>query len=76
VAGAPRQAVAPIVARLAKANVSIATTLLVVLTVATIIALPLGLPLGYVRLHWGLHGWIWPAAHYEGGMSVLLAGHR
>jgi hypothetical protein len=36
---------APIVARLAKANVSIATTLLVVLTVATIIALPLGLPL-------------------------------
>jgi BASS family bile acid:Na+ symporter len=36
---------APIVARLAKANVSMATTLLVVLTVATIIALPLGLPL-------------------------------
>ena len=36
---------APIVARLAKADVSIATTLLVVLTVATIIALPLGLPL-------------------------------
>jgi bile acid:Na+ symporter, BASS family len=36
---------APIVARLAKANVGIATTLLVVLTVATIIALPLGLPL-------------------------------
>src|SRR6476620_1406541 len=36
---------APILARLAKADVSIATTLLVVLTVATIIALPLGLPL-------------------------------
>jgi BASS family bile acid:Na+ symporter len=36
---------APIIARLAKADVSIATTLLVVLTVATIIALPLGLPL-------------------------------
>jgi BASS family bile acid:Na+ symporter len=36
---------APIIARLAKADVSIATTLLVVLTVATVIALPLGLPL-------------------------------
>ena len=36
---------APILARLAKANVSISTTLLVVLTVATTIALPLGLPL-------------------------------
>jgi bile acid:Na+ symporter, BASS family len=36
---------APLLARLAKADVSISTTLLVVLTVATIIALPLGLPL-------------------------------
>ena len=36
---------APILARLAKADVSIATTLLVVLTAATLIALPLGLPL-------------------------------
>ena len=36
---------APLLARLAKADVSIATTLLVVLTAATIIALPLGLPL-------------------------------
>jgi BASS family bile acid:Na+ symporter len=36
---------APLLARLAKANVSISTTLLVVLTVATVIALPLGLPL-------------------------------
>ena len=36
---------APILARLAKADVSIATTLLVVLTAATIIALPIGLPL-------------------------------
>jgi len=35
---------APVLARLAKADVSVATTLLVVLTVATIIALPLGLP--------------------------------
>ena len=36
---------APLLARLAKADVSISTTLLVVLTVATIIALPIGLPL-------------------------------
>ena len=36
---------APLLARLAKADVSIATTLLVVLTAGTIIALPLGLPL-------------------------------
>ena len=36
---------APLLAKLAKADVSISTTLLVVLTVATIIALPLGLPL-------------------------------
>ena len=36
---------APILARLAKADVSIATTLLVVLTVGTIVALPIGLPL-------------------------------
>ena len=35
---------APILAKLAKANEDIATTLLVVLTVATIIALPIGLP--------------------------------
>ncbi len=36
---------APILARLAKADATIATTLLVVLTVGTMIALPLGLPL-------------------------------
>src|SRR6478735_3671371 len=36
---------APLLAGIAKANVSIATTLLVVLTVGTILALPLGLPL-------------------------------
>ena len=35
---------APVLAKLAKADVSVATTLLVVLTVATVIALPLGLP--------------------------------
>ena len=36
---------APLLARLAKADVSIATTLLVVLSAGTIIALPVGLPL-------------------------------
>ena len=36
---------APILARVAKADVGISTTLLVVLTVGTVIALPLGLPL-------------------------------
>ena len=36
---------APILAKLAKADASIATTLLVVLTLGTIIALPVGLPL-------------------------------
>jgi BASS family bile acid:Na+ symporter len=35
---------APILARLAKADADIATTLLVVLTVATVVALPIGLP--------------------------------
>ena len=41
---------APLLAGLAKANVSISTTLLVVLTVATMIALPLGLPFAIERL--------------------------
>ncbi|WP_456825785.1 bile acid:sodium symporter family protein [Cellulomonas sp. P5_E12] len=36
---------APILAKLAKADVSIATTLLVVLTLGTVVALPVGLPL-------------------------------
>ena len=36
---------APVLAQLAKADAGIATTLLVVLTVATVIALPIGLPL-------------------------------
>lgn len=36
---------APVLAKLARADVGIATTLLVVLTAATIVALPLGLPL-------------------------------
>src|SRR6188768_1936808 len=36
---------APVLAQLAKADAGIATTLLVVLTVATVVALPIGLPL-------------------------------
>ena len=36
---------APILAKLAKADVGIATTLLVVLTLGTVVALPVGLPL-------------------------------
>jgi BASS family bile acid:Na+ symporter len=53
---------APIVARLAKANVSIATTLLVVLTVATIIALPLGLPLAIDAVDAQLKTSVWDIA--------------
>ena len=41
---------APLLARLAKADVSISTTLLVLLTVGTVIALPLGLPSPSMRL--------------------------
>jgi BASS family bile acid:Na+ symporter len=36
---------APLLARLARADVSVSTTLLVVLTIASVIALPIGLPL-------------------------------
>ena len=53
---------APIVARLAKANVSVATTLLVVLTVATIIALPLGLPLAIDVVDAQLETSVWDIA--------------
>ena len=53
---------APILARLAKADVSIATTLLVVLTVATIIALPLGLPLAIDAVDSQLETSIWDVA--------------
>jgi bile acid:Na+ symporter, BASS family len=53
---------APIVARLAKANVNIATTLLVVLTVATIIALPLGLPLAIDAVDAQLKTSVWDIA--------------
>ena len=53
---------APILARLAKADVSIATTLLVVLTAATIIALPLGLPLAIDAVDAQLKASVWDVA--------------
>jgi BASS family bile acid:Na+ symporter len=53
---------APILAQLAKANVSIATTLLVVLTLATIIALPLGLPLAIDAVDAQLKTSVWDVA--------------
>ena len=53
---------APILARLAKADVSIATTLLVVLTAATIIALPLGLPLAIDAVDAQLKTSVWDVA--------------
>jgi BASS family bile acid:Na+ symporter len=53
---------APLVARLAKANVSIATIMLVVLTVATCIALPLGLPLATAVVDVQLKPSVWDLA--------------
>jgi bile acid:Na+ symporter, BASS family len=53
---------APLLARLAKADVSISTTLLVVLTVATIIALPLGLPLAIDAVDAQLKTSVWDVA--------------
>ena len=53
---------APLLAKLAKADVSISTTLLVVLTVATIIALPLGLPLAIDAVDAQLTASIWDIA--------------
>jgi bile acid:Na+ symporter, BASS family len=53
---------APLLARLAKANVSVSTTLLVVLTVATIIALPLGLPLAINAVDAQLKTSVWDVA--------------
>ena len=53
---------APLLARLAKADVSIATTLLVVLTAATIIALPLGLPLAIDAVDAQLKASVWDVA--------------
>lgn len=53
---------APLLARLAKANASISTTLLVVLTVATFIALPLGLPLAIDAVDAQLTVSVWDVA--------------
>jgi BASS family bile acid:Na+ symporter len=53
---------APLLARLAKADVSISTTLLVVLTAATIIALPLGLPLAIDAVDATLKTSVWDVA--------------
>src|SRR6476659_7818028 len=53
---------APLLARLAKADVGISTTLLVVLTVATIIALPLGLPLAIDAVDAQLKASAWDVA--------------
>ena len=53
---------APILAQLAKADVSIATTLLVVLTVATIVALPIGLPLAVDAVDAQLKTSVWDVA--------------
>jgi BASS family bile acid:Na+ symporter len=53
---------APLLAQLAKADVSIATTLLVLLTVGTIIALPLGLPLAIDAVDAQLKTSVWDVA--------------
>ena len=53
---------APILARLAKADVGVATTLLVVLTAGTIIALPLGLPLAIDAVDAQLKTSVWDIA--------------
>ena len=71
---------APILARLAKADVSIATTLLVVLTAATIIALPLGLPLAIdaVDAQFSVSAWdiAWPLLLFLLLPLVLGCGFR
>ena len=71
---------APILARLAKADVGISTTLLVVLTVATIIALPVGLPLvvDAVDAHLSVSVWgvAWPLLLFLLLPLVLGCGFR
>src|SRR6478609_8183278 len=53
---------APLLARVAKADVSVSTTLLVVLTVATIVALPIGLPLAIDAVDAQLKTSVWDVA--------------
>ena len=71
---------APLLARLAKADVSIATTLLVVLTAGTIIALPVGLPFAIdaVDAHLKTSAWhvAWPLLLFMLLPIVLGCGFR
>ena len=71
---------APLLARLAKADVSIATTLLVVLTAGTIIALPVGLPFAVdaVDEHVTVSAWhvAWPLLLFILLPVVLGCGFR
>lgn len=53
---------APLLARVARANATIAATLLVALTAVTIIALPLGLPLAVAAVDAPLHVSVWDVA--------------
>ena len=53
---------APLLARVARANATIATMLLVTLTVVTVIALPLGLPLAVSAVDAKLHVSVWDVA--------------
>ena len=53
---------APLLARLAKADVKVSTTLLVVLTVATVVALPIGLPLAIDAVDVQLKASAWDVA--------------
>ena len=62
---------APLLARLAKADVSISTTLLVVLTVATIIALPLGLPLAIDAVDAQLKASVWAGLRRSRSCAML-----
>jgi BASS family bile acid:Na+ symporter len=53
---------APLLAKVARANVGLSTTVLVVLTIATMIALPLGLPLAVAAVDAQLHVSVWDVA--------------
>lgn len=71
---------APVLAKLARADVGIATTLLVVLTVATIVALPVGLPLAIdaVDVQLSTSSWdiAWPLLLFLLLPMVLGCGFR
>lgn len=53
---------APLLAKVARANASIAATLLIALTAVTLIALPLGLPLAVAAVDTQLHVSVWDVA--------------